>query len=157
MPASAAEDLGIQGIVSEIFYPELILPSGGQGILVVLAREDDREAAELLSPLHCESSAREMAAEHAVIQRLASDQDLPVGVLAHVDGDHLELAAVVGSPRGERVRRADVAGMVVATQGAADAVRGPPRPSRSHRAPPPSAAQPRISSVRPSGGGGRGA
>ncbi|MFO7654648.1 MAG: hypothetical protein R6X25_12625 [Candidatus Krumholzibacteriia bacterium] len=110
MPASAAEDLGIQGIVSEIFYPELILPSGGQGILVVLARADDREAAERLAPLHSESTAREMAAEHAVIQRLASDQDLPVGVLAHLDVDRLEVAAAVGSPRGDRVRRAALTG-----------------------------------------------
>jgi hydroxymethylbilane synthase len=85
LPAAAAEHLGIQGIVTEIFYPELMLPSSGQGILVVLNREDDQEGRDLLKDLHSEVTFREMEAEHSFMQRFTSDQDLPIGVLAQVD------------------------------------------------------------------------
>jgi hydroxymethylbilane synthase len=96
-PAAAAEHLGLQSIVAEIFNPELIMPSGGQGILVVLGREDDGEAVDLLAPLHCGNTEREMEAEHAFLQRFASDLELPVGVLARCNGDRLRIAGVVGS------------------------------------------------------------
>jgi hydroxymethylbilane synthase len=110
LPAAAAEHLGIQGIMTEIFYPEMILPSAGQGILVVLAREADREAVDILARLHSEAAEREMEAEHAFIQRMASDQDLPVGVLARMLPKRLEITAAVASLHGGRVQRVDLAG-----------------------------------------------
>ena len=96
-PAAVAEHLGLQGIVAEIFNPELILPSGGQGIMVVLGRADDAEVRELLAPLHSEETQREMEAEHAFLQRFASDLELPVGVLARCTGSSLVVTGAVGS------------------------------------------------------------
>lgn len=96
-PAAVVEHLGLQGIVAEIFNPELILPSGGQGILVVLGRTDDAEAAEVLAPLHHEATAREMQAEHAFLQRFASDLEPPLGVLARCADGSLRITGAVGS------------------------------------------------------------
>ena len=96
-PAAVAEHLGLQSIVAEIFNPDLILPSGGQGIIVVLGRKDDAEAVELLAPLHSEATRHEMEAEHAFLQRFASDLELPVGVLARCDGRQVSIAGAVGS------------------------------------------------------------
>ena len=96
-PAAVVEHLSLQGIVAEIFNPELILPSGGQGILVILGRADDSEARELLSSLHCEETQREMEAEHAFLQRFASDLELPVGVLAQCTESGLVVTGAVGS------------------------------------------------------------
>jgi hydroxymethylbilane synthase len=110
LPASAAEHLGIQGIVSEIFYPELLLPSSGQGILVILGRKDDHEIRELLSDLHSPATFDEMTAEHAFMQRLASDQDLPISVLARVDHDTITVTGSIGSPHGAAVNRVVVSG-----------------------------------------------
>jgi len=100
VPAACAEHLGIQGIVSEIFYPEMMLPSSGQGILVVLCREDDAEGRELLKDLHSEATYQEMEAEHAFMQRFATDQDLPVSVLAQVDRKHVCIKGAITSMRG---------------------------------------------------------
>jgi hydroxymethylbilane synthase len=100
LPAAVAEHLGIQSIVTEIFYPEIVLPGGGQGILAVLAREDDRGAAELLAPLHSEPTLHEMQAERAFAQRFAPDQDLPVGVLARIHRGRLHIEGAICSPRG---------------------------------------------------------
>ncbi|MDY0109042.1 MAG: hypothetical protein RBT60_03845 [Candidatus Krumholzibacteria bacterium] len=99
-PAAVVEHLGLQGIVAEIFNPELILPSGGQGILAVLGRADDSEIAALLAPLHSEPTERELAAEFAFLQRFARDLELPVGVLARCTDDGLTVSSAVGSDAG---------------------------------------------------------
>jgi hydroxymethylbilane synthase len=96
-PAAVAEHLGLQGIVAEIFNPELILPSGGQGIMVILGRADDADVRELLAPLHSADTQREMEAEHAFLQRFASDLELPVGVLARCAGSRITVTGAVGS------------------------------------------------------------
>jgi hydroxymethylbilane synthase len=100
IPAAAAEHLGIQSIVTEIFYPEMMLPSSGQGILMVLARKKDKDACELLEPLHSEATLQEMKAEHAFMQRFTSDQDLPVSALAQVDREQIQVTGVIASVRG---------------------------------------------------------
>ncbi|MBK9473876.1 MAG: hypothetical protein IPO18_16695 [bacterium] len=99
LPASVTEHLGIQGIVAEIFAPEFVLPGPGQGTLVVLARDDDDTARELLAPLHSEDSARELAAESAFHRRMLPDQDLPVGALARVGSDGIAILGGTGAGR----------------------------------------------------------
>ena len=96
-PAAAAEHLGLQSIVAEIFNPELVLPSGGQGIMAVLGRSDDTEVRELLAPLHSQETRWEMEAEHAFLQRFASDLELPVGILARCSESQLTVTGAVGS------------------------------------------------------------
>jgi hydroxymethylbilane synthase len=105
IPAAVAEHLGIQGIVSEIFYPEMMLPSSGQGILAVLSRDKDKEALALLSAVHSEASFYEMEAEHAFLQRFASDQDLPVSALAQVEHGQLRMTGAIGSVHGPSLNR----------------------------------------------------
>ncbi len=109
-PAAVAEHLGLQSVVSEIFNPDLVLPGGGQGILVVLGRSDDAEARELLAPIHSEAALREMEAEHAFLQRFASDQDLPLSVLARCAGDRISIAGAISSSQGASAARAEIEG-----------------------------------------------
>ena len=97
LPAGVTEHLGIQGIVAEIFAPEFILPSPGQGLLVVVGRANDQEARDLLSQMHSEASAVELQAEQAFCSRMVSDQDLPVGALARVLGGEVVIEGATGS------------------------------------------------------------
>ena len=97
LPASVTENLGIQGIVAEIFSPEFLLPGFGQGMLVVIGRSDDGDARKLLEPLHSQATAVELKAEQAFYQRLVSDQDLPVGVLARVKGKAVSVLGATGT------------------------------------------------------------
>lgn len=96
LPASVTELLGIQGIVSEIFTPEFILPAPGQGTLTVIGAEGDTELAELLAPLHSEASARELEAERAFRSHMVSDMDLPLGVLARGGSAGLTITGATG-------------------------------------------------------------
>ena len=96
LPAAVTEYLGIQSIVSEIFSPDFILPAPGQGALIVIGRSQDSELAELLAPLHSEPSAREIAAELAFRSHMVTDMDLPIGVLARIEGTELSIVGTTG-------------------------------------------------------------
>ena len=96
LPAAVTEHLGIQGIVAEIYSPDFILPGPGQGTLVILGRSNDLEARELLAEIHSADTAVELETEHAFCRRMISDQDLPVGALARVLGDKVEIIGTTG-------------------------------------------------------------
>ncbi|MBU8871100.1 MAG: hypothetical protein KOO60_09600 [Gemmatimonadales bacterium] len=96
MPAAITEYLGIQAIVSEIFSSDFILPAPGQGALVVLGRSQDQELTEILSPLHSNPSASELAAELAFRRHMVTDMDLPIGVLARIRGPELSITGATG-------------------------------------------------------------
>jgi len=96
LPAAVTEHLGIQGVVAEIFAPEFILPGPGQGILVIIGRAGDHEARDLLAGLHSIDTAVELEAEQAFCRRMISDQDLPVGALARVDGGEVAITGATG-------------------------------------------------------------
>jgi len=96
LPASVTEHLGIQGIVAEIFAPEFILPGPGQGTLVILGRSNDQEAGELLAGLHSGDTAIELETEQAFCRRMISDQDLPLGALARVEGGEVVITGTTG-------------------------------------------------------------
>jgi len=106
LPAVVAEHLGIQALVSELYFPEMMLPGGGQGVVVVLAREDDEEAREAAHSLHSQATAWELDAEIAFVERIATDLDLAVGVLARVDGKRILVTGAIASPSGDSVNRA---------------------------------------------------
>lgn len=109
-PAAVAEHLGLQSVVSEIFNPGMILPGGGQGILAVLGRSDDAEVRELLAPIHSDVARCEMEAEHAFLQRFASDQDLPLSVLARCVDETITITGAVSSSQGASAARARIDG-----------------------------------------------
>jgi len=97
IPAAATENLGIQGIVSEMFAPDFMLPSPGQGILAIVGRTTDAEARELLAELHSVDTAVAMATERAFCSRMVSDQDLPVGALAKVENGKIHIVGATGT------------------------------------------------------------
>ncbi len=97
IPAAVTEHLGIQGIVAEIFAPEFVLPSPGQGILVIISRAGDCEAREMLADLHSADTAVELATEQAFCSRMISDQDLPVGALAKAENGEVVIVGATGA------------------------------------------------------------
>ncbi len=108
IPAAVTEHLGIQGIVAEIFAPEFMLPSPGQGILAIIGRADDQEACQLLAELHSTDTATELVAEQAFCSRMISDQDLPVGALAKVEGGEVCIVGASGTGTNRIIVNGDV-------------------------------------------------
>jgi hydroxymethylbilane synthase len=97
LPASVAERLGVQDLVSEIFFPEIMLPGAGQGLIAVLARKGDTETIEMAREIHSTASCQEMLGELAFRERICSDQSCPMGVLAQVSESEIVITGAIGS------------------------------------------------------------
>ncbi|NDL64409.1 hydroxymethylbilane synthase [Acerihabitans arboris] len=87
--------------------PELCLPAVGQGALGIECRLDDSRTRALLAPLHHRATAVRISAERAMNARLDGGCQVPIGSYAEIQGDQLWLRALVGSPDGSRVIRAE--------------------------------------------------
>lgn len=100
LPATTSERLGVQDLVSEIFFPEMMLPGAGQGSVVLVARRDDATTLSMASSIDDIASHHEVEAELAFRERICSDQDCPVGVLAQAGEDEMIITGAIGSPSG---------------------------------------------------------
>jgi hydroxymethylbilane synthase len=87
------------------------LPSGGQGAVGVEIRTADEGTHRLLQVLHHEPTAECVRAERAVNRRLEGGCEVPIAAYAvHESPEQLWLRALVGSPDGSEVLRAEARG-----------------------------------------------
>lgn len=98
-------DLNVR--IRQPLEPELCLPAVGQGALGIECRLDDSRTRALLAPLHHPATAVRICAERAMNARLDGGCQVPIGSYAEIQGDRLWLRALVGSPDGSRVIRAE--------------------------------------------------
>ena len=107
MAAAAIERLGISlnDRVVQVLEPSVMLPQVAQGALIVECRRDDLATQSLLSTLDHGPSRTCVNAERAFLAELGGDCDLPVGAFAHLDGDTIEIDALVAAPDGSSILR----------------------------------------------------
>lgn len=92
--------LGLQDRITAFLPPEVMLPAAAQGALALEVREADARARELVAVLDDADARAEVEAERACLRRLGAGCQAPVGALARVAGDGLELRVAVASPDG---------------------------------------------------------
>jgi hydroxymethylbilane synthase len=97
------------------------LPAPGQGALGIECLEGRDEVVSLLDPLNDPATARCVQAERGVSRALGGSCAVPLGAYAEAVGTGLRLRALVASPDGRRIARADCRGAEPAAV-AADAV-----------------------------------
>jgi hydroxymethylbilane synthase len=102
--------IGHTDLVSEIFEPDSMVPSPGQGALAVECRADDAELTGLLATIDHQQSRAAVTAERGLLAALEAGCSAPVGAYAAFSGTQLRLDAVV---LGEK--------MIVREHGQADA------------------------------------
>ncbi|RMH36263.1 MAG: hydroxymethylbilane synthase [Deltaproteobacteria bacterium] len=103
--------LGHADRIVERLAPPAFLPAIAQGALGVETRADDADTIRRVrAALHCESDARRVRAERAVMARLDGGCQTPIAAFARLAGDALELSALVATPDGREVIRADRTG-----------------------------------------------
>ena len=85
---------------------DVMLPSAGQGTIVVEARRDDRRALRLLAAVSHPDLALASGLERQVLAELGAGCHGAVGVLARVRRDDVLLRAVVAAPDGSALIRA---------------------------------------------------
>jgi hydroxymethylbilane synthase len=111
MAAAGLLRLGLAQRITSYLDPPEWLSAPGQGAVAVESREDDPAIDELLRPIEDAAARVETAAERTLLARLQGGCQVPVGARAWARGDELILHALVATPDGAQVIRANGSGV----------------------------------------------
>ncbi|MDQ6939245.1 MAG: hydroxymethylbilane synthase, partial [Verrucomicrobiota bacterium] len=76
---------------------EQFVPAGGQGVIALQIRRDDNGLREMLAPINHHATFLCLRAEREFLRLLQGDCGTPVGVLAQIEGEWMNLCAQVFS------------------------------------------------------------
>jgi hydroxymethylbilane synthase len=111
LAAAGLRRLGREARVSALIPTDIMVPAPGQGIIAIeIADDASSEVTEVVSRLSDADAWDALVAERAVVQALGGGCQLPLGVLAGIDGQDIAITGVVTSIDGSRVVRAAVTG-----------------------------------------------
>jgi hydroxymethylbilane synthase len=110
LAAAGLMRLGLEARIRARLEVSESLPAAGQGALGIECLEARKEVASLLGPLSDPGSAACVLAERAVSRSLGGSCTLPLGAYAERSGARLRLRALIASPDGRRVLRAEAEG-----------------------------------------------
>ena len=79
--------------ISEIFSPEKIIPSAGQGIIALQCREQDQKINSILKNINHEETYMRAHSERNVLKVLEGDCETAVGVYSKIEGGKITLEA----------------------------------------------------------------
>lgn len=109
LATSGLRRLGLGERIAMELPPEISLPACGQGALGIECRTNDAQLLALLAPLDHAETATRVRAERAMNTRLEGGCQVPIAGHAILEdgGRTLWLRALVGTPDGSRVLRAE--------------------------------------------------
>ncbi len=111
LAAAGLKRLGLEGRIRSLLGVEESLPAAGQGALGIECRAGRPEIETLVAPLADASAAACVRSERAVNRALGGNCSIPLGAYAeHDEKGMLHLRALVASPDGRRVARAECRG-----------------------------------------------
>jgi hydroxymethylbilane synthase len=84
------------------------VPAGGQGIVALEIRAEDSSARSLLSEINHAESLLCLRAEREFLRLLQGDCGTPVGVLARIHGDEMELRAQIFTEAGRQPKSGSI-------------------------------------------------
>ncbi|MEX0787027.1 MAG: hydroxymethylbilane synthase [Dehalococcoidia bacterium] len=110
LAAAGLERLGLLERAAQVFSPDEMVPSVGQGALVVEARAEDAELLELLGAIDEIDTRIACEAERAFLSRLGGGCRLPFGALGEISGGMLRIRGFISDADGTRAFRAELSG-----------------------------------------------
>ena len=102
--------------ITEYLPLEHFLPAAGQGALVVEARLDDKQMAELVSPLNHLATWQSITAERAFSHAVGGGCRTPIAALGTVNSSTLKLQGMIANPNGRGMLRASEEGSVMSPE-----------------------------------------
>jgi len=113
--------LGFETRISMRLPASACIPAPGQGIVAIETRDGDEVVRSAVAAIDDRHAAAALTAERSLVEALGGGCQTPIGALATVNGDALELAAVVVMPDGSRaIHETGRAGLASARQLGAD-------------------------------------
>lgn len=116
LAAAAILRLGWEDKISEYLPIESFLPAVGQGTLVIEARLDDWEMAELISPVNNLPTWQSITAERTFLSALGGGCRAPIAALGTVSNTTLKLQGMVADVSGQDVLYASQEGNAMAPE-----------------------------------------
>jgi hydroxymethylbilane synthase len=110
LAAAGLKRLGLPQRIRALLEPEQSLPAPGQGAMAIEILADRDDLRGLLDPLNHEPTARAVAAERTVSRTFGGSCQIPLAAFATVDGASMRVRAMVATPDGKRMARADISG-----------------------------------------------
>ncbi len=110
LAAAGLKRLGFADRITAYLDTTVSLPAIGQGAVGIECRSDDTETNALIAVLDHADTHTRVAAERAMNHRLEGGCQVPIGGHAVLQGDRLQLRALVGSPDGKTVIRGEISG-----------------------------------------------
>ena len=102
LAAAGLARLGRLDDATELFPIDAMLPSPGQGAIVLQTRQNDPSAIAAVAPLNHRETATAVRAERAVLATLGAGCTLPVAALAHMRLDEVSCLASVFDVNGTK-------------------------------------------------------
>jgi hydroxymethylbilane synthase len=105
LAAAGLNRLGFSSRISLSVPADACVPAPGQGIVAIEIRSVDARARDAVALIGDAAAGDALAAERALVAALGGGCQTPVGALASVDGDAIDLIAVVVALDGTRIVR----------------------------------------------------
>lgn len=105
LAAAGLNRLGFAPRISLSIAAEDCVPAPGQGIVAIEIRGGDVRARDAVAPINDAAAGDALTAERALVAALGGGCQMPVGGLATVDADQLEMIAAVIALDGSRIVR----------------------------------------------------
>ncbi len=112
LAVAGLERLGLANRIRSHISVEDSLPAAGQGALGIEILQSRSDLLELLTPLSCHATTACALAERAVSRALGGSCQVPLAAYAEVDARNVYIRALVASPDGKTIYRAQAQGLI---------------------------------------------
>ncbi len=110
LAAAGLERLELAHHISQLFLPTEMLPAAAQGVVGIECLSDKTELCATLGQLNHATTVQTTLAERTIAKALQASCQSPVATYAVVDGEALDVTALVALPDGTKSIRDSVAG-----------------------------------------------
>jgi hydroxymethylbilane synthase len=110
LAVAGLERLGLPQRIRHRLAVEDSLPAAGQGALGIEILKQRSDLLEILAPLSCHETTACALAERAVSRALGGSCQVPLAAYASIQGQQLTIRALVATPDGKTIYRAEAAG-----------------------------------------------
>ena len=111
LAAAGLRRLGWQDRIRELIPVEIMCPAVGQGALAIETRDDGGAAHQVARQLDHPTTNTAVTCERAMLAVLGGGCQVPIGGYAYVEKEIIHMRAIVASPDGSRIVRAELSGV----------------------------------------------
>ena len=102
LACAGLDRMGLGGRIAERLEPEMVPPAPGQGAIAIQVRRDDAQMLALAAAIDDRPTRQTVEAERAFLTASGGGCRAPIGALATIVGDELDLLGGYASPDGSR-------------------------------------------------------